>query len=151
MFVRYSDSVYRQLVGLLIATKTDLESGILGNLEHRVRKVEIDSLLDYSFQLLDEKDDTLDRYACVLARVVLEKSLQLLCDKHSLDSSQKADIMNQQLWDKAVYPKPTWRAVKSMFDVGNAAAHPDAGWEGIKENERRRMVSNVETFMKDHL
>ncbi len=72
-------------------------------------------------------------------------------NKHGLDSSQKANAMNQQLWDIGVYTKSTWRLVKSMFDIGNAAAHPNAGWEDIGENERKRMASNVETFMKEHL
>ena len=143
--------IVRYVTSRLEATKDDLEKGIIGEMEFEIKKVEINSLLDYSFQLLDENDDAIDRCACVLARIVLEKSLRILCGKNKLDSSQKADKLNQQLRDKEIYSKSKWRLVQSLLDVGNAAAHSNLDWDKIGKNERQRMVENIQTFVRESL
>ncbi|MHA1268093.1 MAG: hypothetical protein ACTSRS_22950 [Candidatus Helarchaeota archaeon] len=147
----YRLGIAQYVTSLLKATKDDLERGLIGNLEHEIRKVEIKSLLDYSFELLEEKDDALDRCACILARIVLEKTLQLLCDKNNLDSTKKANMLNQDLWKKGIYVQSQWRYVDSLLDVGNTAAHPDDDWDKIGYERRRKMVRDVEEFTKEFL
>jgi hypothetical protein len=148
LFVGYLDSGYEQLLALLLSTKDDLEKGLIGNIELEIRIAENKSLLDYSFKLLDENDDALDRCACVLARIVLENALQILCEKRKLDSTKKASELNQQLWKNEAYSQAEWRRIDGLLDTGNAAAHSSDKWSKIGKNERTKMVRDVEEIAK---
>lgn len=145
----WEDAQY--ITKVLEATRDDLEKGIIGNIEREIKKVEVNNLLDYSFKLLDEKDDAIDRCACVLARIVLEKTVQLLCVQYNLDSTKKASVLNQQLWKNGVYTQSMWHHVDGLLAIGNAAAHSSDEWEKYGKNERNRMITNVETFVKESL
>jgi len=137
--------------GFLKATKVELEKGLLGNIEHKIMRLGINNLLDKSNELIDEKNDALDRCACVLARVALEDSLKILCDRNKINSNQKAAKLNDELKNNGVYPKGQWRMIQSLLDVGNAAAHAKSDWDKYGTKERERMIRNVEDFIKTYL
>lgn len=104
--------------------------------------------MDYSFKLLDENNDALDRCACVLARIVLEKTLQILCEKRKLDTTKKASELNKQLWQDGAYAQAQWRRIDSLLDIGNAAAHSSEDWNKYGKEERSKMVRDVEEIAK---
>lgn len=149
LFITYSDSRYRQLLGLLYATRDDLEKGFLENREQQVKKVEINSLLDYAYELFNEKDDVLDRCACILGRIVLEKTLQLLCIKNDIEFTKtKASILNQNLRDNEVYNVTQWEQINYLYRVGSAASHSSEDWNEIGPEQRRKAVRDIEDIMR---
>jgi hypothetical protein len=148
LFMKYYEEGRVQLLGVLESTKEDLEKGLIGNIELEIRIAENKSLLDHSFNLLDEKDDVLDRCACVLARIVLEKTLQILCEKRGLDSTKSASELNQQLRQDGAYPQAEWRRIDSLLDIGNAAAHSSGDWKQYRKEARSKMVRDVEEIAK---
>lgn len=148
IFVENYPASIEQLLELLESTKESLEKGLLGNLEYEIRKIEAKSLLDYAYPLLDENNDALDRCACVLSRITLEKTLQLLCEKHGVVSSKKANDLNQELRKEGIYSETQRKQITYLLDVGNKAAHPGSEWDAITAQQRRKAVRDIEDLAK---
>ncbi|MHA1380571.1 MAG: hypothetical protein ACTSRG_19565 [Candidatus Helarchaeota archaeon] len=113
----------------------------------KVRKQEINYLLIEGLKLFDENEDTLDRCACVLARIALERTLKILCDENLIPSNQQASRLNEALWNADVYAKGIWREISYLLDIGNAAAHSRSDWEKYSLEEKKKMVRDVENFI----
>ena len=135
---------------ILKATKEDYEKGFLGNLELEIKRVEANSLLDYSYELLDENDDAMDRCACILARIVMEKTLQLLCIRNNIAFSPttKASKLNQELRKNNIYSLSQMQQIDSLLGIGNAAAHISDEWENTTPEQRRKAVRDIEDLTK---
>ncbi len=149
-FVEYTDSAQERLMGLLKSTRDSLEKGLIGNIEHEVKRVEINNLLDYSYELFDENNDALDRCACVLSRIVLERTLKILCEKNQIefDSKTKVSTLNHKLRESGVYSVSEMKEVDYLLSIGNYASHSGDEWEKTKPQQRRKAVRGVEDFFK---
>ena len=150
LFTSYRIDTTRRLYALLKATKEDLEKGLIGNLEHKIKRVEMNSLLDYSYKLFDENDDALDRCACVLSRIVLEKTLQIFCEKNDIQFAPKtkASVLNQKLREKSIYNLTQMKEIDYLLSIGNYASHPGVEWEKTKPQQRRKAVRDIEDLFK---
>jgi len=150
LFTSYRFDTSRRLCALLKATKEDLEKGLIWNLEHEIKRVEINSLLDYSYDLFDENDNALDRCACVLSRIVLEKTLQILCEANNIPFAPKtkASVLNQKLREKNIYNLTQMKQIDYLLSIGNYASHPGDEWEKTKPEHRRKAVRDIEDIMK---
>lgn len=148
LFVHSAYPNVMELLNLLISVKENLELGLIGDLEYEVRRDETKSLLDYCSELFDEKDEVLDRCACILARIVLEKMLKILCDGNNVDPNQKAQKLNQDLMKAGVYNKTIMHQITGLLNVGNAAAHDSEEWAKIGAEQRRKAVRDIEELTR---
>jgi len=110
--------------GLLIGALNDLENGFLIDRELLLVGEIFDSVLEQAKHL--QRSGYKD-VAAILGRVVLEDALRRIATTESIDSTQKAAKINDELKAKSRYSQPQWRQIQTWLDIGNAAAHGNFG------------------------
>ena len=88
--------------------------------------------------------------SALLCRVALEQSLRSLCELNNVDYEigDMVGSINDKLRNKGIYNKPLWREIQSKLDLLNGPIH---GLEGINEREISRMITWIDSFIKNNL
>ena len=134
-----------------IAFKTDLEKGMINNIENIVSLDLFDDMIEQAKSLRKQNIDSLNRAACVLARIVLEDTIKKLCKIHKINPpSDKASAGNDELKKRNIYSTPQHRFIQAWLDVGNVAAHPNnhkhLNWSEISEHQMDDMIKGILEF-----
>ena len=108
-------------MGVLIRLKTELEQGLLGEVEDLVRAEVFTDFLETAEYLLEKgyKDP-----AAVLVSTVLENGLRRIAEKHNVAVKDKDDIssLNTKLCDAKAYSQldrsqiQTWKKTQGQCD-----------------------------------
>jgi hypothetical protein len=85
--------------------------------------------------------------AAVLAGGALEGHLRSLSQKHNVPIG-KASAMNEELWKKGIYTKPTWRMVQGWYDLRSDAAHQSPGTRSAQDVTN--MITGVRSFISQY-
>jgi tetratricopeptide (TPR) repeat protein len=139
--IQWTGNIY-EAIGVLEGALDDLEKGYLTGQEFLITAEVFDSVLEQAKHLNDTgyKDP-----AAVLMRVVLEDALKRLAREESIDDSQKASVLNDELKGIGRYSKPQWRLIQACLDVGNAAAH--GRFDECTADEVAGRIEDVERFL----
>ena len=128
--------------GCLQAALSDLEGGFLKGQEIAIASEVFDTVLEQA-RYLNEKG--FKDPAAVLMRVVLEDALKRIAREESIDNSQKATKINEDLWKADRYTQPQWRLIGAWLDTGNKAAHGD--FSQYTQEDVKNAIQGVETFL----
>jgi len=136
-----------QTEGLLLGTKSNLESGLLDDLRSRVL-IDIKSdFLETAKVLLDEgqKDP-----AAVLACIVLEDSLKRLAQKSNLKEAEEKEmnVTAGLLFKAGVIEKSTNQSVQNFKNLRNAALH--AQWQQVSSESVGFLLAFLPIFIEKH-
>jgi hypothetical protein len=136
-----------QTEGLLLGTKTNLESGFLDDLRSRIL-VDIKSdFLETSRLLLKEgqKDP-----AAVLACIVLEDSLKRLAQKAGLKDvlDKEMNVTAGLLFNAGVIEKSTNQSIQNFKNLRNAALH--AQWDQVSGESVALLLAFLPIFIEKH-
>ena len=126
----------------MVGALDDLERGFLVGQEFLIAGELFDSILGQAKKLNESgyKDP-----AAVLARVVLEDTLQRIARNENIDDKQKPSLINDELRKIGKYPKPQWRFIQAWLDIGNAAAH--GNFTEYSEQDVEKMIEGIEQFL----
>ena len=83
--------------------------------------------------------------AAILCRVVIEDTLKRLARKESIDDSQKASKLNDDLKSAGVINQPQWRQNQTWLDIGNDAAH--GKFDTYDETKVNSMIEGIKIFL----
>ena len=106
-------------IGVLVGADEDISRGWAWEYREILHREVFDDFLDMADHLL--KEGGYKEAAAVLAGGALEGHLRMLSQKHDIPISKVA-AMNEALWKKDVYSKPTWRDVQAWYDLRTVAA-----------------------------
>ncbi len=136
-----------QTEGLLVGTKSNLESGLLDDLRSKIL-IDIKSdFLETARTLLEEgqKDP-----AAVLACIVLEDSLKRLVHKSNLKEAQdkEMNVTAGLLYRAGVIEKSTNQSIQNFKNLRNAALH--AQWLQVSGESVALLLSFLPMFVEKH-
>ena len=130
----------------------DLEKGFITNLSNIISLDLYSDLIEQAKELRKYNFESLNRAACVLARIILEDTLNKLCIKHGIKpSSNKASQMNIALKGDKVYSKAQFKLIEAWLGIGNAAAHPDPDFQSISGTDIDNMIIGIYEFSEKYL
>ena len=136
-----------QTEGLLLGTKSNLQSGLLDDLRSKVLIDIKTDFLETAKALLDEgqKDP-----AAVLACIVLEDSLKRLAQKSNLKEAQEKEMnMTAGLLFKAgIIEKSTNQSIQNFKNLRNAALH--AQWQQVSGESVGLLLAFLPMFIEKH-
>jgi hypothetical protein len=132
-------------MGVLNAAAEDLVKGWAWQYREVLHAEVFDDLLDMADHLL--QDGGYVDAAAVLAGGALEGHLRSLSQKHNVPIG-KATVMNEALWKKGVYTKPTWRMVQGWYDLRSDAAHQKPGHRLVPDVTS--MITGVRNFISQY-
>ncbi|MFA5333361.1 MAG: hypothetical protein WC376_02610 [Candidatus Nanoarchaeia archaeon] len=139
----YSVTISR-LQGLLESALDEINNGFLYKIENLIAGDFFESISDQAEELLKKhfKDPT-----AVLLRVVIETTLKKICERESINYSEKerASSLNIKLRENEIYNLPMERIIQAQLDIGNYAAHGD--FEKYSEEDVNKMLK----FIKEDL
>lgn len=142
----------RQIIGIIIALKDDLENDYLKSVAELIHSEVFAHYLEMASYLLSEgyKDAS-----AVIVGSTLESHLKKLCDKVSIDTtytngkgkevSKKADTINSELAKAGVYNKMSQKQITAWMDLRNNAAHGNYGEYEVAEV--KLMISGINNFI----
>lgn len=142
----------RQIIGIIIALKDDLENDYLKSVAELIHSEVFADYLEMSSYLLSEgyKDAS-----AVIVGSTLEAHLKKLCDKASIGTtfknakgkevSKKADTINAELTKAEVYNKMYQKQITAWLDLRNNAAH--GNYEEYEVAEVKLMISGINNFI----
>lgn len=110
----------QQGMGVLNAANEDFSKGWTWTFKEKLHADVFDDFLEMAEHL---KNDGINEAAIVLAGGTLEEHLRQLSGKNNLPVENSAAKMNDALWKKGVYSKPTWRHLQGWYDLRTEAAH----------------------------
>lgn len=137
--------------------KVDLEKGLVTRNLVKIVSLDIyDDMIEQAQNLREFNIESLNRAACVLARIVLEDTLKKICDINSINlTSDKASVANDELKKQNIITKEQWRLNQVWLDIGNKAAHPQSsqeeGFSSITEDQINNMIVSVKQFAQENL
>lgn len=132
----------RRMTGVLWGALDDLRGGFLLGQQFIVAGVVFDDVLQEAkhLQSVGHKDA-----AAVLGRTVLEDALRRLARRAELDDTGKISGVNDRLREEGLLTQPRWRGVRTMLDVGNAAAHGE--FDQYDHGDVAKMLDDIEGFL----
>lgn len=136
-----------QMEGILLGTKSNLESGLLTEMKSKVILDIKSDFLETAHELID--DDAKDP-AAVLACTVLEDSLKRLATIHSIENAKgkEMSVVAVALFKEGAIEKSTKLAILSFKDLRNAVFH--AQWDQVSEETVRMLLTFLPTFIEKH-
>lgn len=135
--------------GILKAIKNEIEGGWLITMKGLISAEILSDFIEMSDHLLKEgyKDA-----ASVMIGSVLEEHLRQLCTKNAIPTSdpktgrpKKADLLNSELGNTAIYNKLDQKNVTAWLDLRNKAAHGNYG--EYNQQQVEFMLHAVTEFM----
>ena len=134
----------RKQVSILSAALEDLKGGFLLGQEMLVAGAVYDDVLAEASALQRAGHA---RASAVLARTVLEGALRRLARAMDIDHTGKIGGVNDRLKDNDIYHQARWRRIRSLLDIGNAAAHSDDDWAQYSHADVAGMIDDIEGFL----
>lgn len=137
----------KQMEGILIGTKTNVDGGLLTNMKSRI-------ILDIKSDFLDTANELMDDGAkdpaAVLACTVLEDTLKRLAVVNGIDDVQDKEmsVVSVALLKEGAIEKSTNKAILSFKDLRNATFH--AQWDQVSEETVRMLLTFLPTFIEKH-
>lgn len=137
--------------------KKDLEKGLVNRNLVKIVTLDIyNDMIEQAQNLRIFGTESLNRAACVLARIVIEDTLKKICyDNGIILSSDKASVANDELKKQSIITKEQWRFNQVWLDIGNKAAHPETpqeeGFSSITEDKIDDMIKSIKQFAKENL
>jgi len=116
-----SKSFVESGMGVLTAANENYSRGWTRTYSEMLHAEVFDDFLEMADHLL--KNGRYHVAAIVIAGGTLEEHLRKLSVKNTLTVEDSAAKMNDALWKKNVYLKPTWRRIQSWYDLRTDAAH----------------------------
>jgi hypothetical protein len=136
-----------QTEGLLLGTKTNLESGLLDDLRTKILVDIKTDFLETSGRLLNEgqKDP-----AAVLACIVLEDSLKRLAAREGVNEAldKEMNVTAGLLLKAGVIEKSTNQSVQNFRNLRNAALH--AQWNEVSAESVSLLLAFLPMFIEKH-
>lgn len=145
----YEPNKVRNLLGILLAAKSDIEKGYLLKVEQLIRAEAFADIHEQATHLLDNgyKDG-----AAVLFGAVLESALRKLCKRQSLAIAlnEAIDSMNIKLASgaKPLYSKFVQKQITAWADIRNNAAH--GHFDKYSEKDVEDMGKWISNFLQEH-
>ncbi|MFQ5886533.1 MAG: HEPN domain-containing protein [Anaerolineae bacterium] len=143
-------------LGVLIATREDIESGFLFERELLISADVFDDFLEQAEHLLENKYKDA---AAVLIGSVLESSLRKMCVTHGIDVTDKTGIvitdtatlapLNDALYKGKIYSKLVHKRITVWADLRNNAAH--GHYDQYTQSDAEDMAKGVRSFVTEHL
>jgi hypothetical protein len=152
--VAQSRELIPRLHGVLMALRTDVESGFLNTYQESVHESVFSDFLDTAGYLLSEAQRGFKDAAAVLIGGTLEQHLRNLSRKHGLDTEtqsasgtrpKRAEQMNTDLYKASVYGLLDQKSVTTWLDLRNKAAH--AEYEKYAKEQVSLMLQGVRDFV----
>ena len=134
--------VLETVEAVLQGALSDLKGGFLIRQEFIVAGEIFSSVLDQA-QYLNEKG--FKDPAAVLARVALEDTLRRIARQETIDDSQKASKINDELKKMGRYGEPMRSQIQSWLAIGNSAAHGD--FNDFDEKQVKSMIEGIRGFL----
>mgnify|MGYP001562947583 CR=1 FL=1 len=139
----------QNLLGVLLAAKSDIESGILLKIEQLIRA---DTFADIHEQATYLLDNGYKDAAAVLFGAVLESALRRLCERQGLaiGLNEAIDLMNTKLASgtSQLYSKLVQKQITAWADIRNNAAH--AHFDKYSEKDVEDMGKWINNFLQEH-
>jgi hypothetical protein len=132
-------------IGVLVGAGEDISRGWAWEYREFLHREVFDDFLDMADHLL--KEGGYKEAAAVLAGSALEGHLRMLSQKHDIPISKVA-AMNEALWKKDVYSKPTWRDVQAWYDLRTVAAHDTE--RDYSAEQVNLMIAGIRGFIGRH-
>ena len=139
----------QNLIGVLLAAKSDIEGGVLLKIEQLIRADTFADIHEQATYLLD------NRYkdaAAVLFGAVLESALRKLCEKQGLaiGLNEAIDLMNTKLASgtSQLYSKLVQKQITAWADIRNNAAH--GHFDKYSEKDVEDMGKWISNFLQEH-
>lgn len=136
--------------------RKDLENGLITTSLMNILSLDIYSdMIKQAEELRKHNTESLNRAACVLARIVLEDTLKKLCSRNNIQLKRdKANEANTELKKNNIYSNAQFKLVDAWLAIGNSAAHPKStklNFQTITENQIDDMIKNVNDFANKFL
>ena len=134
--------------GVLRTLGTELEQGLIGDIENLAREEVFRDLLERARYYLETGDKD---SATFLGGAVLEDNLRKIAQKHNIPVKDSDDIssLNTKLANAEVYPRSTQKQIQAWKAVRDPASHGKFG-EYTTENVKY-MLDGVQNFLAEHL
>ena len=127
--------------------KTELEQGLLGEVEDLVRGEVFTDFLEMAQYLLETgyKDP-----AAVLVGTVLENGLKRLAEENDIQfkSNDGIGVLNKGLAKAKVYTQPKRQQIQAWADIRNSAAHGSP--EDYNATDVKYMLEGVQNLLAEH-
>lgn len=139
---RFSRSKVGDHLAVVVGALEDLRGGFLIGQEFIVAGAVFDDVLQEAkhLQQAGHKDA-----AAVLGRTVLEDALRRLARSAEVDDTGQVSGVNDRLKEAGLLTQPRWRGVRTMLDVGNAAAHGE--FDQYDHGDVAKMLDDIEAFL----
>jgi hypothetical protein len=132
-------------IGVLVGADENISRGWAWEYREILHREVFDDFLDMADHLL--KDGGYKEAAAVLSGGALEAHLRTLSHKHDVPVSKVA-TMNDALYKKDVYSKPTWREVQAWYDLRTVAAHNLD--QEFADEQVKLMIAGIRAFIRRH-
>jgi uncharacterized protein YutE (UPF0331/DUF86 family) len=153
-----TDQHPEKLRGMIAGLKSDYRNGMLDSLADMVEANITVNYLEQAEQLLTANLSRKDRYitAAVLAGIVLENSLRILCDHQNPPIPTKIDkkpktlaTLIDALKGVEVFNETKAKQLRYWAGIRNDAVHGEFG--ELKQEEVEQMIKGIKDFLADYL
>ena len=134
----------------------NLEKGLITS--NLISVISIDLYNDLILQAKDLRrfnTGSLNRAACVLARIVLEDGLKKICSKYNIIlKSGKASEANIELKKNKIYGNTQFNYIGTWLSIGNTAAHPQSSkldFNSITASQMDDTIKYIPEFLNKYL
>lgn len=134
--------IFRRVKAVFLAAREDFEGGYLIPFRNLVQAEIADSELDQAREL---HQSGYVASAAVVAGVVLETTLRMLCDRKEIPHG-KLDKMNSDLAKAGVYNSLMQKKITSLAAIRNSAAHGKS--QDFTNEDVDSMIIEVERFVR---
>lgn len=133
--------------GILLAAKSDYENGYIGEMKRLIEAEIFDDFLEQAEYLFS---NGYFQASAVIAGAVIEDSLRKMCDKASiqLTDKPKLDSMNSELCKKGIYDKLIQKKITTIADLRNKAAHGE--WDKFAIKDVEEMLNSIRNFLEQY-
>lgn len=136
----YSENIRRSL-GVLEFIRDALSKGLTEDLFYKNELIIFSDLLGQAFEFLDKK---LSLAAGLYGRVVLETTIREFAKKNNI-CEKKFDQLIIKLRLSNIIQKPLENSLRSNYEIGSWAAHGDAKFQDLSDNEIKEYL----VFIRD--
>jgi len=139
------DSIRSETLGVLKSIKSEVEAGLVANLELQAQGGIFGDFIGLARKALDESKDV----AAVLISAALEDTLKRYAVQNGLDVAEAdmPEVINA-LKSKGLLKGPQASVVQSYVQLRNKAFH--AEWDKIEKETVNSAISFTETFLLEH-
>jgi hypothetical protein len=144
-----SDSMHMMFVlGVIKAAFQDFQSGLLFEIESRIRADVLDDFIEQAEYLTKERCHPA---AASLAGAVLEDTLRKMCERNGISYPEKTkiDTLNATLAKAKVYDKLVQKQITAYADLRNNADH--GHFDKLRTEDVEDLIRWLRRFVTEHL